>query len=284
MKKLLVVCGPTSTGKTKLALSLAKEFNGTLISADSRQVYKYMDIGTGKGEEKVLGYDLVNPNEEFSVSQYVNFANKEIQNIYKEGKLPILVGGTGLYIKSITDGIETADVPPNEKLREELSKKSVKELFELLEEADSKKAISMNESDRKNPRRLVRAIEIANYDLKIEISKPDYDILFIGLTTPLLELKERIEKRVDERIEMGFQKEIDFLKNNGFWEGAPQSTLGYREWPDIDRWKLEEFKYAKRQMTWFKKNERINWFNITDLKFKSEVENLVRKWYSQSDA
>src|SRR5579859_7186521 len=126
MKKLLVVCGPTSTGKTKLALSLAKEFNGTLISADSRQVYKYMDIGTGKGEEKVLGYDLVNPNEEFSVSQYVNFANKEIQNIYKEGKLPILVGGTGLYIKSITDGIETADVPPNEKLREELSKKVLK--------------------------------------------------------------------------------------------------------------------------------------------------------------
>lgn len=283
-RKLLVICGPTSTGKTKLALYLAKEFNGTLISADSRQVYKYMDIGTGKGGEKVLGYDLVSPNEEFSVSQYVNFANEEIKNIYAEGKLPILVGGTGLYIKAVTDGIETAQVPPDEKLREELSRKSVNELFNLIEEADPEKAILMNESDRKNPRRLIRAIEIANSNLKIKISKPDYDTLFVGLTVSLPVLERRIEERVNERIRIGFQKEIDFLKNNGFWDGVPQSTLGYREWPDVTKWKLEEFKYAKRQTTWFKKNKKINWFNIANPQFKNEVENLVKKWYAQSNA
>lgn len=284
MNKLIVICGPTATGKTKFGFQLAKEFNGILISADSRQVYKHMDIGTGKGNEKVLGYDLVNPNEEFSVSAYVDFAQKTIENIYKENKLPILVGGTGLYIKAITDGIETAHVPPDEKLREELAKKSVDELFKLLEEVSYKKAILMNESDRKNPRRLVRAIEIANSNLKSKISKPDYDILFVGLTAPLFELKERIEKRVAERIKMGFQEEIEFLKKNGFWEGAPQSTLGYREWPDINKWKLEEFKYVKRQMTWFKKDSRIKWFNVNDSVYKNEVENWVRKWYSQSDA
>src|SRR5687767_6639381 len=125
MKKLLVICGPTATGKSSLAFKLARKFNGELISADSRQVYIGMDIGTGKewGEGvEIWGYDLVDPDKEFSVAQYLRFATKKISDIEKRGKLPILVGGTGLYIKGVVDGIPTVDVPRNKKLREILEK------------------------------------------------------------------------------------------------------------------------------------------------------------------
>ncbi len=282
MNKLLVICGPTATGKTKLAVCLASLFDGTIISADSRQVYKYMDIGTGKDFKNILGYDLIEPDEDFSVSKYSHFANQKIREIQEQNKLPILVGGTGLYIKAITDGIETLDVKPDEKLRKELSDKSPFDLFKILKKLNLKKANSMNDSDKNNPRRLIRAIEIANQisQNNIPISKPKYEILFIGLTEPLEKLKQKIKDRVDERIENGFQKEVDFLKKNNFWVGAPSKTLGYKDWPDSEKWKVEEFKYAKRQMTWFKKNPKINWFDITQNNFKKNVESLVKRWYS----
>ncbi len=286
MRKLLVICGPTATGKTTLALHLAKKFDGEVISADSRQVYKHMRIGTGRGNEKILGYDLVNPNEEFSVSQYLDFANKAVQEIYLEGKLPILVGGTGLYIKAVVDGIDTALIPQNKGLREKLFQKNVNELFQILKKIDSGKVDSMNESDKKNPRRLIRAIEIANDRSLIFDKHPQsqYDTLFIGLSAPKETLKERIEKNVDERIKNDFEKEIEYLKKNGFWEGVPRVTLGYKDWPDIERWKLEEFQYAKRQITWFKANKRINWFDITKLGYQEKVEKLVKKWYIKANA
>src|SRR5258708_5994758 len=282
MNKLLVICGPTATGKTKLAVCLASLFDGTIISADSRQVYKYMDIGTGKDFKNILGYDLIEPDEDFSVSKYSHFANQKIREIQEQNKLPILVGGTGLYIKAITDGIETLDVKPDEKLRKELSDKSPFDLFKILKKLNLKKANSMNDSDKNNPRRLIRAIEIANQisQNNIPISKPKYEILFIGLTEPLEKLKQKIKDRVDERIENGFQKEVDFLKKNNFWVGAPSKTLVYKDWPDSEKWKVEEFKYAKRQMTWFKKNQKINWFDITQNNFKKNVESLVKRWYS----
>lgn len=286
MNKLLVICGPTATGKTKLAFDLAKKFNGIPISADSRQVYKFMDIGTGK-EGQMLGYDLVNPDEEFSVSKYLDFANNAIKKIYGENKLPILVGGTGLYIKAVINGIETANIPPDKKIREKYNNKSVKELFEVLSKLNPKKANSMNDSDKKNPRRLVRAIEITtqmtNYKWPMA-NKKNYDSLIIGLTIPLEALETKISKRVDDRINAGFETEVKFLKENGYWNGAPSRTLGYKDWPDIDKWKLEELKYAKRQLTWFKKEKRINWFDVTSNSYKDEVENLISKWYSQGDA
>lgn len=279
MKKLLVICGPTATGKTKLALRLAKLFNGSVISADSRQVYKYMDIGTGK-EGKVLGYDLVLPNEEFSVSHYVRFADEAIRKIYSENKLPILTGGTGLYIKAVVDGIDTLEISPDLELRKSLENKTSEELLNLLEETDFEKAKSMNESDRKNPRRLIRAIEIAkSKDAKFDNKKTGYDTLFIGLTFPKEKLDERISKRVDERSKSRFQDEIDFLKKNGFWDGVAKSTIGYKDWPDIEKWKQEEVKYAKRQMTWFSKEKRIRWFDVDKKNFEKDVEKLIKKWY-----
>jgi tRNA dimethylallyltransferase len=288
MNKLLVICGPTATGKTELAFYLAKKFNSTLLSADSRMVYKHMDIGTGKDIHKygkILGYDLVEPNEEFSVSNYLRFAREKISEIQKQNKLPILVGGSGLYIKAVTDGIQTSEIMPNKILRENLKDKTSHELFKILKNEDSLYANNMNESDRQNPRRLMRAIEITS-DLtqKIDQEKENYNILFIGLIVDKEVLKERINERVEKRVTAGFEEEIKFLKEKGFWEGAPRFTLGYKEWPNIEKWKLMEFKYAKRQLTWFKKDKRINWFDITTSSFKKEVENLTKKWYSQADA
>lgn len=171
MRKLLVICGPTSAGKTTLALALAKKLGGEIVSADSRQVYRGMNIGTGKDLPKnakmkkwlfakhgfyevagvrIWGYDLVDPRHDFSVAQYLKIAHGMIDEIAKRGNLPILVGGTGLYIKGVIDGIPTAEVPKNDLLREALGKRTTDELYETLANLDAMKAGSMNSSDRKS--------------------------------------------------------------------------------------------------------------------------------------
>lgn len=247
-----------------------------------------MDIGTGKdrpGEVVVWGYDLVNPDEEFSVAQYVTFARKVISDIHARGKLPILVGGTGLYIKGVVDGIDTVGIPPDEKLRKRLVGMGVYELQKKLLEIDGRKFKTMSLSDRANPRRLVRAIEIAKYN---KANKPVnqspnnyYDVLFVGLKLSEDELRERIIGRVAERIKQGFEKEVEFLKEKGFFIYAPSRTLGYKDWPDIEKWKREEFRYAKRQITWFKKEKRIKWFGASEENFVEKIEKLVKKWHNR---
>jgi tRNA dimethylallyltransferase len=363
-KKLLVICGPTATGKTSLALSLAKKFDGELVSADSRQVYKEMDIGTGKDlpvnvkcqmsnvefedknicfydikEVRIWAYDLVEATEEFSVSQYIKIAKKIVEDIWKRKKLPILVGGTGFYIKAVIEGIPRASVAKNKRLRKSLEKKEAAELFTILNKIDSARASLMNESDRKNPRRLIRAIEIAKYKLAnpdtsinrfIEVQENekkkkhdvlmnrfiatedvDDGVLFIGLTAPRKILYEIIEKRVEKRLKDGIEKEIEKLLLNGIgWDDQAMQSLGYRQWRDyfeehksnselksrktkkqkedevtekrdvIQKWKQAEKRYAKRQITWFKKDKRINWFDITKSCYKKNVEKLVRKWHN----
>lgn len=318
--KLLVICGPTSTGKTSLALKLAKKFDGEVISADSRQVYKGMDIGTGKDLPKgaklkvpwfgkfgyykiegvkVWGYDLVSPKRDFSVAQYLTFSEKIIPDILKRKKLPILTGGTGLYIKAVVDGIPTASVPKNEALRKNLSQKSAGELYEILAQLDSMKAGGMNTSDRKNPRRLIRAIEIATWNLKYGRAKfkkktdLDREFLFVGLTAPQKIIFDRIEQRVAERVNGGIEKEIKNLLKHGIkWNDQAMTSLGYSQWQGLfggekskkevlDRWNQDEKGYAKRQMVWFKKEKRIIWFEITPKNFQKKVEKEVRKWYKQ---
>lgn len=289
LPKLLIICGPTATGKTQLAVHLSKLFNSILISADSRQVYKYMDIGTGKDKPEdieILGYDLVNPNEEFSVSHYKKFAEDAITKAHKDGKLPILVGGTGFYIKALTTSkIKTIYVPKDEELREQLKDKTVEELMNKLMEIDIDKARNMNYSDAKNPRRLVRAIEIAFYNQKHSIPQStekenNFDMLFIGLMMQHDKLYKKIKERVTKRVENGFENEIKFLKVNGYWEGAPSRTIGYKDYPDIKKWQQEEIKYAKRQITWFKKDRRIDWFDVGEDGWEEKVERKVAEWYS----
>ncbi len=324
VRRLLVICGPTATGKTGLALSLAKKFGGELVSADSRQVYKDLNIGTGKdlpknskfkkqgsgrpgyyqiGGVKVWGYDLVSAKKEFSVAQYVGVAEGIIEDIWSRKKLPILVGGTGLYIKGIIEGIPTASIPKNRIIRNSLKRKSVRELFDILAQMAPIRAGSMNISDRKNPRRLVRAIEIALWRLKsgskVKRKKAGQGIraqtLLVGLTAPKDFLCQRIKQRVKLRLEQGVEKEIkQLLKNGVSWENQSMDSLGYRQWRDyferkvakeevIRRWEKEECRYAKRQMTWFKKNKRINWFDISKPDYRKSVEKLVKKWYSTKD-
>lgn len=323
MRKLLVICGPTATGKSSLALHLAKQLNGELVSADSRQVYKGMDIGTGKdlprgfefrisnlgfkdggvgyytdGETRIWGYDLVGPKEEFSVGQYVKVASRIIEDIRARGKLPILVGGTGLYIKGMVDGIPTASIPQDKRLRKSMEDKRVRELFEILAQLDPIRAAGMNASDKKNPRRLIRAIEIAQWQLKRKgkekqrplISKDG--VLFVGLTAPRLELCKRIEKRVDKRLKRGIEEEIKNLTKMGVsWDDQSMGSLGYNQWKSyfegektkkemLGGWKKEECRYAKRQMTWFKRDRRINWFDVTKGSWETGVEKLVKRWYS----
>lgn len=320
MKKTLVICGPTATGKTSIALHLAKKIQGELVSADSRQVYKEMDIGTGKdipedfkyqvssikyknekipfysnGLKNIWGLDLVNPKEEFSVSPYLETTNLIIKDILNRGKLPILVGGTGLYIKGIVDGIGTSSMPKNESLRSQLEEKNALELFEILKEVNLEKAEMLNESDNKNPRRLIRAIEIASEESRSHNQesekKEERDVLLIGLTANREFLYKKIETRVTKRIELGVEEEIKNLLNSGVsWDMQSMNALGYKEWREyferkiskdevVKKWISDEKRYAKRQMTWFKKDRRIRWFNIEDSNYISEVEREVGKWY-----
>ncbi len=285
MHKLLIICGPTATGKTALAARLAKKFNGELVSADSRQVYKFMDIGTGKDWPegiKIWGYDLVNPDGEFSVSEFVKFAEKKINNIYKRGKLPILVGGTGFYIKAIVDDLDRIHIPRNLKLRKELLNKTARELYALLLEKFPKEATKLNASDKANPRRLTRLLEVLNTDiLPHKTGKPRFDdVLWLGLMASKDELAMRIENRVENRARNGMQAEVQSLIKKGYTD-ALAKTIGYKDWPDLDKWKTEEVKYAKRQMTWFKKEPRINWFDVSNSNFEQRIEKLVKKWHNK---
>ena len=301
MKKVLVICGPTATGKTSLAIYLAKKFDGELVSADSRQVYKMMDIGTGKewGDGiKIWGYDLIDPKKEFSVARYLKFANNIIEDIQRRGRLPILVGGTGLYIKGVIDGIPTVDVPRNKKLRGRLSEKTPENLYEMLSQIDAIRAGSLNSSDKRNPRRLIRAVEVATWmiDNSKKLSKGneshrDRSVLFLGLYAPKDFLDKKIEERVDGRVKRGVKMEIEKLLEIGVnWDDQSMMSLGYRQWRGyfektkskeavINDWKKEERRYARRQITWFKKDKRLQWFDITEPKLRYNVEKLVKKWY-----
>jgi tRNA dimethylallyltransferase len=266
-----------------------------------------MDIGTGKDlpeNSTIWGYDIADPKKEFSVAHFLKFATKKIKEIEKRGKLPILVGGTGFYIKGLTDGVPTMEVPVNKNLRLMLEKKSIDELFESLSSIDSIKAASLNVSDRKNPRRLIRALEVATWMIdhsnKIYKLSTDYrlpsTVLFVGLTATKDVLNDRINKRVDERVKKGAKREVENLIKNGLnWDNQSMMSMGYREWRDyfegevdeetvIEEWKKDERKYAKRQMTWFKKDKRIVWFDVSESDYVKKVEILVKKWFNIGDA
>ena len=323
MQKLLVICGPTATGKTSLAIKLAKKFNGEIVSADSRQVYRGLDIGTGKDlpkkaklkfllikrfgyyeiyRIKVWGYDLADPRHSFSVAQYLKFAERMIKDIVKRGKLPILVGGTGFYIKGVIDGIPTAEVPKSNHLRKSLEIKSPEELFEMLAQIDSIKAAEMNTSDKKNPRRLIRAIEIATWktdhngkESETKKKKSVFNVMQIGLTADEKYLGNIIEQRVSERFREKLKNEIaGLLKNHVDWNMQSMSSMGYGQWQAffegrksevqvIKEWEVEEKKYIKRQTTWFKKDKRISWFDIAKSNYPENVEKLVEKWHNTTN-
>lgn len=289
-KNLIVVLGPTASGKSELAVRLAKKFKGEIVSADSRQVYKKMDIGTGKITKKQMSgiahylLDVVSPKKRFTVAEYQKLATKAIDKIIKKNKIPILCGGTGFYIQSIAGGIIIPEVKPDRKLRKELEKKTTAELFAKLKKIDPKRAKTI---EKKNKRRLIRALEIV-----IKTKKPvashkksplPYSVLMIGIKKEKLETL--IEKRFLKWLNQGFLKEVEKLKQSGLsWKRIEEFGMHYRTTSQclqkkisyrnfIEKSIIELQRYAKRQMTWFKRDKKINW-----IKNHKEAEKLAREF------
>jgi len=309
-KKLIVILGPTASGKSEMAVRIAKKFNGEIISADSRQVYKGMDIGTGKVTKKEMKgiphylLDVVSPKKRFTVVQYRKLALKAIDKIFKKGKIPILCGGTGFYIQAVVDGITIPEVVPNWKLRKKLEKKTAEELYKILKKLDPQRAKKI---EKKNPRRLIRAIEIAIKIGSVPILKKKplpYPVLMIGIKKEKEELKKLIRKRLLKRLKKGMIKEVKKLHKKGVsWKRLEEFGLEYRFVSQYLQKKLnynqmvnllqkEIEHYAKRQMTWFtrqnfaqqnlggfKRNKRIHW-----IKNQKEVEKLIRSFLENKNS
>ena len=274
MNKLLVILGPTASGKSNLAIQLAEIFHGEIVSADSRQIFKEMNIGTAKILNSKIPHhliDFINPTESFSVAQYKKSAYQTIKNIQKKGKLPILCGGTGLYISSVIENWQFPKIPAQNKLRKRLEKKSIQKLLEIYKKIDPQGAQMI---DAKNKRRLIRAIEVSSFSNKSfwqqrRKNKPIFDTLLIGLKLSKEELKQRINKRTGRMIQIGLEAEVKNLVNKYGWVSSLQS-IGYQEWKEYFNNKINKkevqnlielhtLQYIKRQITWFKKMEGIKW-------------------------
>jgi len=294
MRKLLIISGPTAVGKTSLALKLAKRFRGELISADSRQVYKKMDIGTGKEYSSAIpiwGYDLVFPNQEWSAAHFVKFANRTINEILERKKLPIVVGGTGLYIKDLLRPPETLFISPNQKLRRQLEKLDLPQLQNKLHRMNPKRFSLMNQSDRQNPRRLIRALEIVSRGVSWRRQEtPHKNVLHTSLNAPLKEIDRRIKNRVATRLKQRLEPEVKTLVDKYGWNSVLSTTIAYREWRPylenkiplaeaIETWTIHEKQYARAQLTWFKKQPHIHWFDVTAPGFRGNIVSLVKQWY-----
>jgi len=295
-KKLIAVIGPTASGKSDLAVKLAKKFNGEVISADSRQVYKGMDIGTGKITKKETKgvphhlLDVASPKRQFTVSKYKKQAMKAIVNTYKKNKIPILCGGTGFYIQAVTEGVNIPKVKPDYELRRKLKKLSTFELFNKLKKLDPRRA---KEIDGNNRRRLIRALEI-NIKTQQPVpgvkKEPDFDVLYLGIKKPLSELKKLIKKRLLSRIRKGMIAEVKRLRKSGLsWKRLEGFGLEYKyiarylqgklkKSEMIEKLQTEIVRFAKRQLTWFKKypGEKVHW-----IKNYTQAEKLVKKFLNK---
>lgn len=270
--------GPTASGKTDLSIKLAKKYNGEVISADSRQVYKGMDVGSGKVTKKEMQgiphylLDVANPKRRFSVAQYQKLALKAIKNTQKRGKLPILVGGTGFYIQSVADGVILPEVKPDWELRKKLEKIALPELVKELFRLDPARAANI---DQNNPRRVLRALEIA-IKLKspvptIGLKKPGFTVLKIGVSKDPKHLKKLIRKRLLKRLKNNaLINEVKKLRKTLSWKRLEEFGLEYRfvaqylqdkitKQEMTERIQIESEHYAKRQMTWFKRDQKIVW-------------------------
>jgi tRNA dimethylallyltransferase len=286
---VVAVVGPTATGKSDLAVILAKHLCGEVISADSRQVYKGLHIGTGKITPREMRgvphhlLDIISPKKRFSVQEYATIAKKKILEIQHRDHVPIVCGGTGFYIQALIDDIVLPDVPPNEKLRKSLSLKKTDDLFTMLERKDPRRAKEMKKNgDFKNARRIIRALEIVATlgsvpkQEKNRNIKQKYKTIFIGLTLPPEELKERIHARLLARLKKGMVAEAKNLHKNGLsYKRMRELGLEYRHLAiylesnqtKADKEKMIDgllkdiYQYAKRQMTWFKRDKRIHWIS-----------------------
>lgn len=282
--KVIAVVGPTASGKTGYAIELAKKINGEIISADSRLVYKGFDIGTAKPsfeERQEIPHfmiDIVDPEVDYSAGLYAKDAQNIISDILSRGKLPIIVGGTGLYFRLLLENYDVPNVEPDYELREELSKLTFEKLYSILAEVDKKRADEIELNDKK---KIIRSIELAKH-LKKPLSEykkePLYDVEWIGMNYPRDVLYDRINRRVDMMVKDGLVEECEYLLQKHGRIKNLVCTIGYQEMIEYldGKVSLEEAKeklkqntrnYAKRQLTWFRKNSAIKW-NCEPLRLK----------------
>lgn len=294
--KIIVICGPTAVGKSALAIRLARRFNGEIISADSRQVYRGLDIGTGKITKKEMAgiphymIDIADPKKRFTVVEFQKMAREKIGEIFSRGKVPIICGGTGFYISAFLGNETIPDVPPNLKLRERLEKKTVSKLFRILQKLDPRRA---KDIDKNNKRRLIRAIEIAQTLGKVPDLQPTtncrqpYKTLLVGITLPPEKLREKINIRLFARIRLGMIAEAKKMHRQGLsWKRMDELGLEYRYLAKylnnkilkeemVEKLETEIWHYARRQMTWFRRDKKIKWFSPNEY---GKVEKIVKKF------
>ncbi len=272
----IIIVGPTSSGKTSLSLDLAGMLHADIFVVDSKQVFKGQDVVTGKDipenfPQEIFGLDIQDPIYPWSIAQFLCYAKEVLQKSTKAGKQLIIVGGTPQYLLSLFHPPESRHVPPNDAERVYMQTLSVGQLQEML----SKERLSrMNESDRKNPRRLIRAIEIETYPYKTEVEDPLLtisDCVWIGLRVQEDILRARIRRRVIDRIDDGAIQEYQGLFKHHSWSHEAKAAIGYAEIGQfvdgritkdelIDVWTLHELQYARRQMQWWKRESQIEWF------------------------
>ena len=288
--KLLVIIGPTAVGKTKLSIELAKRFNGEIISGDSMQVYKGMDIGTAKIKKQEMEgvphylLDIKEPDEPFSAAEFQKRANTCIEDIQNRGKLPIIVGGTGLYIQSVIYDYHFSEAPSDplyrEKLEKQVKEEGIEPVFDQLRSVDPESAKRIHPN---NVRRVIRALEIfhctgktMSEQMNQQPTEMKYDTCIIGLTMDRDQLYQRIDQRVDGMVEEGLFDEVQSFYDRGLRDCQSIQAIGYKEIYDyfedrasideaIDSLKQNSRRYAKRQLTWFRNKMDVIWFNMTDI-------------------
>ena len=302
MHRLVAIVGPTGVGKRRLALHLAQTFNREIVSADSRQVYRHMDIGTAKPSLEELSLvphhllNIIDPDEDFSLAQYQRLAYRVIDDIEQRNKLPLLIGGSGLYVWSVLEGWKIPSVPPDLEFRHSLEEKAAKagkdELYQELVKVDP---IAAQGIDPRNVRRVIRALEV-HRSTQTPLSQlrhkqaPPFKTLIIGLTADRAELYRRINLRVDEMIKQGLVEEVKRLVNMGYDLNLPAlSGIGYKQIgmflkdeltldAAIQQIKFETHRFVRHQYNWFRlKDDRIQWFNI-QRKVDQEITALIAKF------
>ncbi|KPU55555.1 tRNA (adenosine(37)-N6)-dimethylallyltransferase MiaA [Bacillus wiedmannii] len=295
-EKVAIIIGPTAVGKTKLSIDLAKALNGEIISGDSMQIYRTMDIGTAKvTKEEMDGIphymvDIKNPEDSFSVAEFQERVRKHIREITERGKLPIIVGGTGLYIQSVLFDYQFTDDAGDNIYREQMEKlaleRGVEYVHKKLQEVDPESAERIHAN---NVRRVIRALEIfhtTGEKMSDQLEKQEnellYDVSLIGLTMDREMLYDRINLRVDIMMDQGLLEEVEGLYNRGIRDCQSIQAIGYKEIYDYfeDRVSLEEAvsqlktnsrRYAKRQLTWFRNKMDVTWFDVTGGEKTSEI-------------
>lgn len=299
--KVIVICGPTASGKTALSIELAKKINGEIVSSDSMQIYKDMNIGTAKPTiEEMQGIkhyliDFIAPDKRYSVAEYKKDAENAIEEILKKGKNPILVGGTGLYIDTLIYGIEYPTIEFDEKYRQELEEREKKEgLINLYEEAKKIDEEAVKKISKNDKKRILRILEIYHATGKNKTEQelisrqkgPKYDYKVFAINMDRETLYNRINKRVDIMLENGLVEEVKKLLEKYKEFPTSMQGLGYKEVKEflenkiskeemIDKIKQESRRYAKRQITWFKKNKQTIWINGLD-KIEDNIELIIK--------